>query len=86
MKQIKLNESEFSYICQATFLPEKLRSLFSKVQKQGASYLLKISENEADQIRDLCGEHLQIVGFDEKYDLTPEGEVLEALVDKFFIG
>lgn len=47
--------------------------------------MLNISEDQADEIRDLCGEQLQLVGFDEKYDLTLEGKLLEDLVDKFHI-
>ena len=49
------------------------------------AYKLDVSEDLADEIRDLCGEQLHLVGFDEKYAATPEGKLLEDLVDKFWI-
>ncbi|MEX0961247.1 MAG: hypothetical protein WDZ28_00100 [Simkaniaceae bacterium] len=83
---IKLNQAEYSYLCKASFLPDRLRQLFFLTERAENAYLLNISEDQADEIRDLCGEQLQVVGFDEKYEPTPEGEILEDLVDKFYIG
>ena len=83
---IKLNEDEYKYLCEALFLPDKLRQLFFLIERKENTYLLNIAEDEADEIRDLCGEHLQLVGFDEKYEPTAEGKILEDLVDKFYIG
>ena len=83
---IKLNQNEYSYLCKASFLPDRLRQLFFLTEREENAYLLNISEDQADEIRDLCGEQLQLVGFDEKYDPTPEGKLLEDLVDKFYIG
>lgn len=84
MIEIELTEKEHSYIFQTSFLPENFRSMLSAVKHQNDVYLLKVSEEHADEIRDLCGEQLQIVGFDEKYKLTQEGKILESLIDKFF--
>lgn len=86
MLEIELNKNEFNYLCQALFLEDKHRKLIFSSQQQDNKYLLKISEDQADEIRDLCGERLQIAGFDEKYELTPEGKILESLEDKFFVG
>lgn len=84
---IKLNQDEYSYLCKASFLPDRLRQLFFLTERREENaYMLNISEDQADEIRDLCGEQLQLVGFDEKYDPTPEGKLLEDLVDKFYIG
>jgi hypothetical protein len=35
-------------------------------------------------LRDLCGERLQIYGFDENYNPTEEGKILEELIDKLY--
>jgi hypothetical protein len=86
MLKIELNKNEYNYLCEASFLNNKHKKLFLSSQKRHSKYSITISENQADVIRDLCGEQLQIVGFDEKYELTPEGKILESLVDKFFIG
>lgn len=83
---IKLNQDEYRYLCKALFLPDKLRQLFFLAERNNNSYLFNISEDQADEIRDLCGEQLQLVGFDDKYEPTPEGKILEDLVDKFYIG
>ena len=84
--EIELNETEYDFLCKAAFLEDKYRKLLFSSQQQDDKYTIKISEDQADEIRDLCGEQLQITGFDEKYELTPEGKILESLVDKFFIG
>ena len=83
---IKLNQTEYSYLCKANFLPDRLRQLFFLTEKKENDYVVNISEGQADEIRDLCGDQLQLVGFDEKYAPTPEGKILEDLVDKFYIG
>ncbi len=84
MKMIKLNDKEFEYL--VGFLPLKLRNILNNCVKNNDNWLLKISEENADIIRDACGEQLQLVGFDEKYTLTTEGKILESLIDKFFVN
>ena len=86
MQKIELNRSEYNYLCQASFLEDKYRKLLFSSNQQDEKYSLKISEDQADEIRDLCGQQLQAVGFDIKYELTSEGKILESLVDKFFVG
>ena len=86
MVNIKLNKNEYNYLCRALFLKDEFRKLLFSSEQLNSTYVLKISENHADAIRDLCGEQLQIAGFDEKYELTSEGRILESLVDKLFTG
>lgn len=86
MLKIEMNESEYNYLCQAPFLENKYLELLFSSRRDDDMYSLKISEDQADEIRDLCTEQLQIAGFNEKYELTPEGKILESLIDKFFVG
>lgn len=87
MKKIKLNQNEFDYLLNSIFLPKKDKSyILSEIEKKGRNYFLTIEEDKADEFRDLFGEQLQIMGFDEKYELTSEGKTLESLIDKFFCG
>ena len=86
MLKVELNKNEYNYVCQAHFLNNKYKKLVFSAKKYYNTYLITISEDQADAIRDLCGEQLQTVGFNEKYELTQEGKILESLVDKFFIG
>ncbi len=46
---------------------------------------LSINNDQADKIRNICAEYLQLIGFDENYAPTEEGKILEILIDKFFI-
>lgn len=85
MIKIYLNKTEHSYLCHASFLEEKYRKLVFSFEQNGETYSLKISEDQADGIRDACGEQMQIIGFNKNYELTSEGEILESLIDKFFI-
>lgn len=86
MLMLMLNKNECNYICRSIFFKRKYWKLLSSIEQEEGQFCMEISEEQADEIRDLCGEQLQIVGFDEKYELTAEGEILESLVDKFFIG
>ncbi|MBW1617021.1 MAG: hypothetical protein JRJ49_10960 [Deltaproteobacteria bacterium] len=45
---------------------------------------LSINNDQADKIRNICAEYLQLIGFDENYAPTEEGKILEVLIDKFF--
>lgn len=86
MLKIKLSKSEYAYLCQAAFIQKRHRESLFSAQQMSDDHLISVSEDQANEIRDLCGEQLPIAGFDEKYELTPEGEILESLIDKFFIG
>lgn len=86
MTTIKLNKDEFNYLCQMNIFSKKNRTIFDSKKIEKDMVIIELSENQADEIRDKCGEKLQIVGFDEKYDLTQEGKILESLIDKFYIG
>jgi hypothetical protein len=83
--EIELNQNEFAYLCKASFLPDRFRKLFFSSVRKKKSFLLNISEEQADEIRDLCGDQLQLVGFDERYEPTTEGLILESLMDKFYV-
>ena len=87
MKLIKLNSDEFFHIISSCFLPNELIEMINEsYEKSGNNYLLSISEDSADQLRDLFSDQLQVAGFDENYNLTKEGKIIENLIDKFFIG
>jgi hypothetical protein len=60
-------------------LRERLEVLASEQNKA-------ISDDMADELRDLCADRLDTHGFDEDYNPTEEGERLEFLIDKLYIG
>ena len=42
---------------------------------------IELTEDDAITIRDLAGELLQRIGFNENYSVTPEGRILEMIED-----
>lgn len=84
--KVKLTKEEFELLCSGKFLPSHLSDVVIKAVFQGRHYLLDVSDDAADEIRDFCGEQLQRQGFDENYNPTREGNLLESLIDKFYIG
>ncbi|MCX6989873.1 MAG: hypothetical protein NTX49_02230 [Chlamydiae bacterium] len=83
--KIELNRNEYNYLSHASFLKDKYRKLLFSSQQHDDLYSLQILKDQAEEIRDLCGEQLQIIGFDRNYELTTEGKIIESLVDKFFV-
>ena len=87
MKNIILNINEYNYLSSSEFLPPKLlQLLLNSSQNKAGHWLLIIPEEKVDDFRDLFIGQLQVKGFDENYRLTREGEILESLIDKFFLG
>lgn len=83
---IELKKIEYFYLRQNAFFLPKNHALPNPAKDKEGNFILEISEELADAIRDHCGERLQIVGFDNKYSLIQEGKMLETLIDIFFIG
>ncbi|AMA49765.1 hypothetical protein [Flavobacterium covae] len=46
------------------------------------SEIINIDNSFADEIRDWALEEQQLIGFDEDYELTQEGKILENIIDK----
>ena len=75
-----LSSSDAQFLRAVLELPEGLRNRLSTTRS------LTLSDEEADELRDLCGERLQTHGFDHHYSVTPEGRRLERLIDALFVG
>jgi len=87
MKKIKLTNSEYDYLLKSAFLSNYLKDKLQKsAYPSNNETYLELGEEIIDFIRDECGEHLQIIGFDKDYNITKEGKLLESLVDKFYLG
>ncbi|MDD5373280.1 MAG: hypothetical protein PHO62_07650 [Sulfurimonas sp.] len=74
---IQLNTKEIDFILAKLELDTETQNLV----KSGS-----LSDEIADDIRDLCTEKLDVSGYDEDYNLTEEGEMLNDLIDKLYIG
>lgn len=63
-----------------TFLQLKL----NEKSDSGSFSLFKIEEDLAEIIRDWAINKQQVVGFDEEYELTSEGEILQEIINEFY--
>jgi len=82
--QIKLSIDEYNFLKDSIFLSTDWKNLIESLsQKNDDYFIIFISEDQSDELRDIFGEQLQLNGFDENYNPTPEGELLESLIDKF---
>lgn len=79
----RLTVSEICYLLDALPLDESTRRA---LRMAGVPLVGRLTTDQIDSIRDLCGARLQAVGFNSKYDPTAEGRILEALIDKLFTG
>ena len=87
MKKIRLDNLEYNYLIKSVFLSNQIKEEIKKsAYSSNTETYIELNDDLIDSIRDECGEHLQIVGFDKDYKITKEGELLEALIDKFYLG
>lgn len=77
-----LTPAEIDFILEKLQLGPILRARLKHISASGGS----IGEDDADFLRDRCGERLQVYGFGSKYEPTTEGRLLEDLIDKLFVG
>lgn len=82
MKTIRISHEDAVFMLRVLELPSALKLRLESCPTQGT----ELNDDEADELRDLCGERLQTHGFDDKYDPTDEGVKLESLIDKLFVG
>ncbi len=84
--QIKLQPNELSYLLNEKFLSKDLRTLLQSAKLLNPSTVaLEITNDQADVFRDAFGERMQEIGFNDKYEPTPEGKILDSLIDRFFV-
>ena len=75
---IRLAEKDVLFLLEKLDLPRELRH---KLEQRAL-----LTEDEADDLRNLCGDRLAIQGFDLQYNPTREGRRLEDLIDKLYTG
>jgi hypothetical protein len=78
----RLSDADAQFLLDVLDLTEALRKTVNEL-RMGRTQL---SEDDAEKLRDLCGERLQTHGFGEGYEPTTEGRRLEELIDRLFVG
>ncbi len=82
--RIKIDLKTYEYLLKNILSLEKDIYSTIKTEKEKDFLILELDEDVASMIKDLAGELLQKKGFDENYNLTSEGEVLEKIEDLFY--
>lgn len=85
VRSVVLSHDETDYLLSAGFLPLALRQrLQSKVNRRlDDTATFELSAATAEEVREALTEQLAKVGFDEAYEPTDEGSLLEELIDRF---
>jgi len=82
---VRLSRTEVDYLCNAGFLGEHQTDVLRQAERShSAGVTLNLTRSAAEEFRDRFTEHLAKVGFDENYNPTPEGKMLEDFIDRFF--
>ena len=72
------------YLRNARFLPDELVRIVNAANDgEDNRVVISLSQEVSEQFREAFTERLAKVGFDEAYEPTSEGKVLEALIDRF---
>lgn len=84
--KIEISKKQFDYL--ERDLIGKKAELFDKFQYEAIDQVVYIDLDyeTADEIRDWAGEKQQEIGFDENYNLTEEGKILEEIIDTLYTG
>ena len=83
---IRLSRREIHYLINAKFLgPLQIEAVRAAESSNDGSAVLRLSRNSAEEFREAFTQELANVGFDENYDLTAEGRILEDLIDRFHV-
>ena len=84
--KIILSSEEYDFLIRKDFLQLKFKNYIINAKKNSdANYLVEIDEKSALELREECGDQLVKHGFDENYNPTNEGCILENLIDKFYV-
>lgn len=83
---IRLPRREIQYLINAKFLgPLQIEAVRVAESCNDGSAVLRLSRNSAEEFREAFTNELAKVGFDENYDVTAEGRILENLIDFFYV-
>ncbi|MFC3357012.1 MULTISPECIES: hypothetical protein [Sphingobacterium] len=82
---VKLTKNQFDYLDYSLSEQEGALRTRLQINKENQFVFIELDEETADEIRDWAMDKQVQVGFDENYELTSEGTILEELVDAFYI-
>jgi hypothetical protein len=82
MMTVRLTAQQREYLREATFLPDDLRARLARSPNPTA---LEVDADTANELTSAFTVRLAEAGFDEDYEVTAEGALLEDLIDRFSV-
>ena len=79
---IRVADQDIDFMLKALPLPDGLSERLRLVRAGRG----ELTADDADRLRDLCGERLQTHGFGPDYEPPEEGRRLEPLIDRLYVG
>ena len=76
-----LNRNDVSFLKSELNLSDLLLEVLESIELGG-----ELSDDYAEDLRELCTDRFDEIGLDENYEPTAKGRVFESLIDKLFIG
>ena len=80
---MKISNAEADFMLARLSLTAELRDTLEAISRDSSVLLC---DDDADSLRDLCGERLQTHGFGDDHQPNREGVELEKLITKLFVG
>lgn len=83
---VRLSGREAMYLRNAAFLQDELARIVNAADAgEESGIVISLSKETSERFRAIFTERLASVGFDDAYEPTSEGKVLEALIDCFYM-
>jgi hypothetical protein len=83
--EFTMSAKESEYLKQLASRDESLAGLLRFQEGAHGRVTIRLSPAEAKQLRECLMAQMDVVGFDENYFPNEEGQMLEELIDRFFL-
>jgi hypothetical protein len=83
--ELKLTGEERDMLMSLSDVPVEVVASLKQARSVGDHWQLSLSEHDADDLRDRCGERWQEIGWAGD-EVTASGRILDNLIDKLYTG
>ncbi len=85
--EFTLSAEQLDYLRRAFLHDESFANLLNCSSTSGGKKsVIRLSRDDVQRLRDRLTEQLARIGFDRDYALTPQGQLLEELIDQFCLS
>lgn len=84
--KVTLSTRERRFLLSSVPISDRQSNALRLAKRKWWQWIIDIDDDDAEEIRELCEDKMQEIGFDRNYWPTRTGRILESLIDKFFTG